>query len=38
MAESLMRCGRNTRKKYKEWLWGSEFRDTLGAEVSADGI
>jgi hypothetical protein len=25
------------RRKYKEYLWDSAFRDTLGAEVSADG-
>ncbi len=25
------------RRKYKEWLWDAEFRDTLGANVSADG-
>ncbi len=25
------------RRKYKAWLWDAEFRDTLGANVSADG-
>ena len=25
------------RRKYKEFLWDAEFRDTLGASVSADG-
>lgn len=25
------------RRKYKAWLWDAEFRDTLGATVSADG-
>ncbi len=25
------------RRKYKAWLWDSEFRDTLGAKVGADG-
>jgi hypothetical protein len=25
------------RGKYKAWLWDGEFRDTLGARVSADG-
>ncbi len=25
------------RRRYKAWLWDAEFRDTLGAEVSADG-
>ncbi|HEV2576339.1 MAG TPA: hypothetical protein VGU25_03920 [Acidobacteriaceae bacterium] len=25
------------RRKYREWLWDAEFRDTMGAEVSADG-
>jgi hypothetical protein len=25
------------RSKYKAWLWDGEFRDTLGAEVSAEG-
>jgi len=25
------------RRKYKAYLWDGEFRDTLGAEVSADG-
>lgn len=25
------------RRKYREWMWDAEFRDTLGAEVSADG-
>ena len=25
------------RRKYKAWIWDAEFRDTLGATVSADG-
>ena len=25
------------RRKYRAWLWDSEFRDTLGATVSSDG-
>jgi len=25
------------RRKYKAWLWDAEFRDTLGANVTADG-
>ncbi|HKU25236.1 MAG TPA: DUF6259 domain-containing protein [Candidatus Sulfotelmatobacter sp.] len=25
------------RRKYKEWLWDADFRDTLGASISADG-
>jgi hypothetical protein len=25
------------RRKYKEYLWDAEFRDTLGASLSADG-
>jgi hypothetical protein len=25
------------RRKYKAWIWDAEFRDTLGASVSADG-
>ena len=25
------------RRKYKAWLWDADFRDTLGAGVSADG-
>jgi len=25
------------RRKYKAWLWDAEFRDTLGAKVTADG-
>lgn len=25
------------RRKYKEYLWDAEFRDTLGADVTADG-
>lgn len=25
------------RRKYKQWIWDAEFRDTLGAEVSGDG-
>ncbi len=25
------------RRKYKAWLWDAEFRDTIGADVSADG-
>lgn len=25
------------RRKYKEWIWDAEFRDNLGASVSADG-
>ena len=25
------------RRKYKEWLWDAEFRDTLGAKVTAGG-
>jgi Domain of unknown function (DUF6259) len=25
------------RRKYKAWVWDAEFRDTLGANVSADG-
>ncbi|MGD0729724.1 MAG: DUF6259 domain-containing protein [Terracidiphilus sp.] len=25
------------RRKYKEWLWDAEFRDTLGAQVTAKG-
>jgi len=25
------------RTRYKQWLWDAEFRDTLGAEVAADG-
>jgi hypothetical protein len=25
------------RRKYKEWLWDAEFRDTLGATVTSDG-
>jgi hypothetical protein len=27
----------NLRRRYKEYLWDGAFRDTLGAEVSADG-
>ena len=26
------------RRKYKDYLWDAEFRDTLGANVTADGI
>jgi hypothetical protein len=26
------------RRKYKAWIWDAEFRDTLGASVSSDGI
>ena len=26
------------RERYKAWLWDSEFRDTLGAEVESDGM
>jgi hypothetical protein len=25
------------RKRYKEWVWDAEFRDTIGANVTADG-
>ena len=25
------------RRKYKAWIWDAEFRDTLGADVTADG-
>lgn len=25
------------RKRYKTWIWDAEFRDTLGAKVTADG-
>ena len=25
------------RRKYRQWLWDAEFRDTLGANVTADG-
>lgn len=25
------------RRKYKAWIWDADFRDTLGAKVSADG-
>jgi len=25
------------RTRYKQWLWDAEFRDTLGADVAADG-
>ena len=25
------------RRKYKAWLWDAEFRDTLGATITADG-
>ena len=25
------------RKKYREWIWNAEFKDVLGASVSADG-
>jgi hypothetical protein len=25
------------RRKYKPWIWNAEFRDTLGATVTADG-
>jgi hypothetical protein len=25
------------RQKYKAWIWDAEFRDTLGASVTADG-
>jgi hypothetical protein len=25
------------RRRYRAWLWDAEFRDTLGAKVSADG-
>lgn len=25
------------RRKYVQWIWDAEFRDTLGAEVSGDG-
>ena len=25
------------RRRYREWLWDAEFRDTLGAEVTAGG-
>jgi hypothetical protein len=25
------------RRKYKAWIWGAEFQDTLGASVSANG-
>jgi hypothetical protein len=25
------------RRKYREWLWDADFRDTLGASISADG-
>ena len=25
------------RRKYKAWIWDAEFRDTLGATVTADG-
>jgi hypothetical protein len=25
------------RRRYKEWLWDAEFRDTLGAKVKANG-
>jgi hypothetical protein len=25
------------RRRYKEWLWDAEFRDTLGAQVTAGG-
>jgi hypothetical protein len=25
------------RRKYKAWIWDAEFRDTLGANVAADG-
>src|ERR1019366_9607690 len=25
------------RRKYKAWLWDADFRDTLGASVTADG-
>jgi len=27
----------NLRRKYKAYLWDAEFRDTLGASVTADG-
>jgi hypothetical protein len=26
------------RRRYKEWLWDAEFRDTLGAQVTAGGV
>ena len=26
------------RRKYKEWLWEADFRDTLGATVTSDGL
>jgi hypothetical protein len=35
-----MRYGRavdDLRRKYREWLWDAEFRDTLGARVTANG-
>lgn len=25
------------RRRYREWLWDAEFRDTLGAQVTANG-
>jgi Domain of unknown function (DUF6259) len=35
-----MKYGRavdDLRRKYREWLWDAEFRDTLGATVTANG-
>jgi hypothetical protein len=35
-----MRYGRavdDLRRRYREWLWDAEFRDTLGAQVTANG-
>jgi hypothetical protein len=35
-----MRYGRSVdelRRRYREWLWDAEFRDTLGATVTANG-
>ncbi len=35
-----MRYGRavdDLRRRYREWLWDAEFRDTLGATVTANG-
>ena len=37
---STMTYGRlvdDFRRKYRDWVWDAEFRDTLGARVMADG-
>jgi hypothetical protein len=28
----------NLRRRYREWIWDAEFRDTLGAQVTVGGV